>query len=64
MENETVMVNDLPFKSVKVTPGAHQKAVIASGIRRQSMKDFLTEAIERLADPVLRKHGMDPEKVK
>lgn len=61
MSNETAIA--LSKKTVAIDPLAHKKATLASTFTKQDLTDFVTEAVVKLADPVLKKHGLNPERL-
>lgn len=52
-ENRTVMID----------ANSHKRAQLAANLEEKTLVQFLSEAADRAAGPILRDHGIDPKKI-
>lgn len=61
MANETT--KETGNRTVMIQPGAHKKAQVAANLKSETLIEFISKAAEKAAEPILRKHGLDPAKL-
>ena len=63
MLNGTKEKNGTANRTVVIQPASHKRARLAANLTRRTLIDFLSEAADKLSAPILRKHGIDSDKL-
>lgn len=64
MPKQSKESSESSVKTVAITADSHKRAQVACSITGRKLVHFLSEASDKLSDPILRKNGFDPETAK
>lgn len=53
--------NETSVKTVAISESSHRRAQAACSVTGRKLSHFLSEAADKLSEPILRKHGLDPQ---